>query len=111
MKTILNVLIVAACVGTFPLAAEAKGDAAKGAAKAETCNKACHGEGGAKPIPDHPVLAGQHYDYLVAALSQYKSGKRKNAGMNAFAAALKPDDIRDLAAYYASQPSALKMKY
>jgi cytochrome c553 len=78
---------------------------------AETC-KACHGEGGAKPIqPDYPVLAGQHRDYLAAALSQYKSGKRKNAVMAGFAAALKPEDIKDLAEYFSKQPSELKVKY
>ena len=96
---------------SLPLAAIASGNAAEGAKKSETC-KACHGEAGAKPIqPDYPVLAGQHYDYIVAALNQYKSGKRKNASMNGFAAALKPQDIQDLAAYFSSQPSPLKMKY
>jgi cytochrome c553 len=103
-------LLIALCMA-LPLAAAAKGNAAEGAKKAETC-KACHGEAGAKPIqPDYPVLAGQHADYLVAALNQYKSGKRKNATMNGFAAALKPADIQDLAAYFSSQSSDLKMKY
>ena len=103
--------ILLAFVLSMPLSAMAAGSVEAGAKKAETC-KACHGEAGAKPIqPDYPVLAGQHYDYLVAALNQYKSGKRKNASMNGFAAALKPDDIRDLAAYFASQKSALKSKY
>ncbi|MBL8525266.1 MAG: cytochrome c [Betaproteobacteria bacterium] len=106
IKTLLIALSV-----SLPLAALAAGNPTEGAKKAETC-KACHGEGGAKPIqPDYPVLAGQHSDYLVAALNQYKSGKRKNASMNGFAAALKPQDIEDLAAYFASQPSDLKMKY
>ncbi len=95
----------------LPLSAMAGGNAEAGAKKSETC-KACHGEAGAKPIqPDYPVLAGQHEDYLVAALNQYKSGKRKNASMNGFAAALKPEDIRDLAAYFSSQKSDLKTKY
>ena len=89
----------------------ASGNAEAGAKKAETC-KVCHGEGGAKPIqPDYPVLAGQHNDYLINALQQYKSGKRKNASMNGFAAALKAEDIRDLAAFFSSQSSDLKMKY
>lgn len=92
-------------------ASAASGNAEEGAKKAEIC-KACHGEGGGKPIqPDYPVLAGQHNDYIVSALQQYKSGKRKNASMNGFAAALKPEDIRDLAAYFSSQKSELKMKY
>lgn len=95
----------------LPLSAIAAGNADAGAKKADTC-KACHGEAGANPIqPDYPVLAGQHYDYLVAALNQYKSGKRKNASMNGFAAALKPEDIHDLAAYFSSQKSDLKTKY
>lgn len=95
----------------LPLVAVASGNAEEGAKKAETC-KACHGEGGAKPIqPDYPVLAGQHADYLVAALNQYKSGKRKNPTMNGFAAALKPQDIQDLAAFFSKQSSDLKMKY
>ena len=113
---IKTISILAAVVAAFAAAiisfpAHASGNIEAGAKKAETC-KACHGEGGAKPIqPDYPVLAGQHNDYLVAALQQYKSGKRKNALMNGFAGALKPEDIRDLAAYFASQPSELKMKY
>lgn len=95
----------------LPVAAYAAGNAEEGAKKAETC-KACHGEGGAKPIqPDYPILAGQHQDYLVAALNQYKAGKRKNASMNGFAAALKPQDIQDLAAFFSRQSSDLKMKY
>lgn len=102
--------IIAMALG-MPISAIAAGNAEAGAKKADTC-KACHGEGGAKPIqPDYPILAGQHYDYLVAALNQYKSGKRKNASMNGFAAALKPEDIRDLAAFFSSQKSDLKSKY
>ena len=106
----INILAIAVCLAV-PLSAGARGNAEAGAKKAEAC-KACHGEAGAKPIqPDYPVLAGQHYDYIVAALTQYKAGKRKNASMNGFAAALKPEDIRDLAAYFSSQPSELRSKY
>jgi cytochrome c553 len=106
----IEILMLALCL-SLPLAANAKGNAEAGAKKSETC-KACHGEAGAKPIqPDYPVLAGQHYDYIVAALTQYKAGKRKNASMNGFAAALKPEDIQDLAAYFSSQASDLKSKY
>ena len=105
-----SILIVALCLA-LPLSAGARGNAEEGAKKSATC-KACHGEAGAKPIqPDYPVLAGQHYDYIVAALTQYKAGKRKNASMNGFAAALKPEDIRDLAAYFSAQPSDLRSKY
>lgn len=108
MKKLTLILALTLCA---PLTAIAGGNAEAGAKKAETC-KACHGEGGGKPIQaDYPILAGQHADYLEAALNQYKSGKRKNASMNGFAAALKAEDIRDLAAYFASQKSGLKTRY
>ena len=106
----IKLLLAMLCLAT-PMAANAGGNVEAGAKKSETC-KACHGEAGAKPIqPDYPVLAGQHYDYIVAALTQYKAGKRKNASMNGFAAALKPEDIRDLAAYFSAQSSELISKY
>ncbi len=106
----INILMIALCFA-LPLAANARGNAEEGAKKSATC-KTCHGEAGAKPIqPDYPVLAGQHYDYIVAVLTQYKAGKRKNASMNGFAAALKTEDIQDLAAYFSSQPSDLRSKY
>ncbi len=87
------------------------GNVEAGKAKAAPCF-ACHGEGGVKPVlPDAPVLAGQHADYLMAAMNQYKAGKRKNPIMGAQASQLKAEDIRDLAAYFSSQSSDLKMKY
>ncbi len=99
-------------VAAFSFAANASGgNAEAGKTKAAPCF-ACHGEAGGKPIqPEYPVLAGQHYDYLVAALNQYKAGKRKNPIMGAQASSLKPEDIQDLAAYFSKQPSELKMKY
>ncbi|MEI6738045.1 MAG: cytochrome c [Pseudomonadota bacterium] len=111
MKNTTVKMIVALVIAVLSSMAQAAGNADEGKKKAETC-KACHGEGGAKPImPEYPVLAGQHEDYLVAALSQYKTGKRQNPIMKGFAAALSPQDIRDLAAYLSSQKSALKSKY
>ncbi len=89
--------------------ARAKGKAEAGKAKAAQVCAACHGPDGAKPsVPDQPVLAGQHYDYLVKALSDYKSGNRNNAIMKGFAAALSKRDIEDLAAWFASQKSQLR---
>ena len=107
----INVLIAAVCF-SVPLASHAGGNAEAGKAKYDATCKACHGEAGAKPIlPEYPILAGQHRDYLAAVLNQYKAGKRKNASMNGFAAALKAEDIQDLAAYISSQPSTLRYKY
>ena len=86
----------------------AKGNAEKGKAKAAQVCAACHGADGAKPVaPENPILAGQYPDYLVKALSDYKSGKRANPIMKAFAGQLSKQDIEDLAAWFSSQKSSL----
>lgn len=91
-----------------PLAAEAKGNAERGKAKAGQVCVACHGAEGNKPsTPDQPILAGQHEDYLVKALTDYKTGARTNPIMKGFAATLSKQDIEDLAAWFSAQESAL----
>jgi cytochrome c553 len=85
------------------------GDPAAGKEKSKVC-ATCHGENGVSQAPDFPKLAGQHNDYLVRALSDYKSGARKNPIMAGQVTNLKREDIADLAAYYSSQ-RALATKY
>lgn|GEM_PF-89971 len=63
----------------------------------------CHGADSEGVVPQPPVLAGQHADYLVHALKQYKDGTRTGNVMVAFAAALSDADIALIANYYASQ--------
>ena len=65
---------------------------------------ALEGQTGVGILPEYPVLAGQHEDYLRQALRDYRSGKRQNAIMNGFAAPLTDADIRELAAHFARQP-------
>jgi cytochrome c553 len=80
------------------------GDASKGQKKAAEVCAACHGADGKKPsAPDQPVLAGQYYDYLVQALTDYKVGRRTNPIMKGFAAQLSKQDIDDLATWFSSQ--------
>lgn len=64
---------------------------------------ACHGVGGEVVQPTPPVLSGQHLDYLVHALNQYKSGERAGNVMTGFAAMLSEADIEALAAFYSSR--------
>jgi cytochrome c553 len=71
-------------------------------AAAQTC-AACHGADGVGILPEYPVLAGQHADYIERALGDYRSGKRQNAIMNGFAAQLTEADIKALAAYFSAQ--------
>jgi len=86
----------------------AGGNAEAGKAKAAQVCAACHSADGTKPTtPEYPVLAGQHYEYLVRALDDYKSGKRKNAIMQGFAATLSPQEIEDVAAWFSSQQGRL----
>ena len=70
---------------------------------AATC-AACHGEAGMSPAPQWPNLAGQHQSYLMHALTQYKSGERKDMVMAPLVAPLDDETIEQLAAYFASQP-------
>lgn len=89
-------------------AANAAGNAAAGKEKAAQVCAACHGPDGNKPSdPTQPILAGQHYDYLVRALTDYKVGRRNNAIMKGFASQLSKKDIEDLAAWFSRQKSSL----
>jgi len=104
MRILLALVLGLAVAG----AAQARGNAASGKTKAAQVCAACHGPDGNKPsAPDQPVLAGQHYDYLVRALSDYKAGHRTNGIMKGFAATLSKQDIEDLSAWFASQKSTL----
>ncbi len=63
---------------------------------------ACHGQNGIGLSPAWPTIAGQHEDYLVHALKQYRDGTRQNAIMAGFATQLSDADIALLSRYYAS---------
>jgi cytochrome c553 len=90
-----------------PAAFSFSGDAEAGKALSAKVCAACHGADGNSAIPINPSLAGQNYTYLVQALKDYRSGKRNNPIMNGQAAALKDDDINNLAAYYSRQKGKL----
>ena len=49
-----------------------------------------------------PKIGGQNYDYLVAALTEYKTGHRKHPTMQAQGESLSDQDIRDIAAWISS---------
>lgn len=104
----MKALMVAALV-CLPVAAQAAGNPERGRQKAAQVCAACHGEQGNKPSdPSQPILAGQHYDYLVRSLTDYKISRRNNPIMKGFAAQLSAQDIEDLSAWFAAQPSPLR---
>ncbi len=89
-----------------------KPDAAKGAQLSATC-LACHTADGSRGSPANPILQGQHPEYLVKQLIEFKSGKRKNAVMTGMAATLSEDDMKQVAAFYATKttkPGFAKLK-
>ncbi len=95
-----------------PAPAAFKADPAKGQQLATACG-ACHTQDGSRGAPANPILAGQHPEYIVKQLTEFKSGKRKNAIMSGMAAPLSEDDMKHIAAFYAklsAKPGAAKDK-
>jgi cytochrome c553 len=109
MKKLLAVLVITGgCAAGAASAADVVGNPKAAVAKVEQCI-GCHG------IPDYktgypevyrvPMIGGQSAKYLEAALQAYKKGDRKHPQMNPNAAVLSDQDIADIAAYYAQQPT------
>ena len=74
-----------------------KPDLVKGEASFTAVCAACHGADGNSGTPANPKLSQQHPEYLVKQLTEYKSGKRKNAIMQGMAAALSEQDMKNIA--------------
>lgn len=116
MKSILaqtlatvTALVVAGSSGLARAAepqAAVKPDPAKGQVTATQICGGCHSFDGSRGVSANPILAGQHADYLVKQLREFKAGKRQNAVMNGMVAALSDDDMRHVAAFYASKKAA-----
>ena len=109
-------LMLALVCSAVSLSAVAGGNAANGEQLAKKYNCAsCHGADYNKPIdPSYPKLAGQHEDYLAAALTAYKRGDGGNGRANAIMAGqvkpLSSSDIKDISAYLARLPGSLVLK-
>lgn len=86
----------------FSNAVQAQGNSEAGKEKAAVCI-ACHGTDGNSPSSLYPKLAGQHASYLEKQLQEFKSGTRNNPIMLGMAAGLSDQDMKDIAAYYATQ--------
>ena len=104
-----KLVLISVLLGVFAGATSYAADPEAGKEKSRTC-AACHGPDGNSATGDFPRLAGQHDDYLVKALKDYKSGKRKNAIMAPQVANLTQRDFDDLAAYYSHQQGLVVRK-
>lgn len=83
--------------------AQTKPDLAKGQAKAAQICFTCHAADGSRGQPVYPIIQGQHMDYLVKQLHEFKEGKRKDDVMGPQAKLLTDAEIRDVAAFYATK--------
>ncbi|OWW19666.1 c-type cytochrome [Noviherbaspirillum denitrificans] len=110
-----KILAAAAVLVSFNAFAGGNIDAGKAATEKYNCFS-CHGKDYNTPIdPSYPKLAGQHEDYLAAALTAYKRGGdgangRGNAIMGAQVKPLSTQDIKDIAAYLHSLPGTLVLR-
>jgi len=107
LPRLLAVVLVAATMSAPAFGAEekaaAKPDPAKGEVIAGGVCGACHTSDGSRGLAANPILQGQHPEYLVKQLMDFKSGKRENAIMLGMASTLSEADMRDVAAFYASK--------
>jgi len=107
----LKVVSVFFALVSFAGGALAGGDPKAGAGKSELC-QGCHGVDGMSVNPECPNLAGQKPGYIFKQTIDFQKALRHNDTMSAMAAlAGGPQDIKDIAAYYASQPSMDGTKY
>jgi len=103
---LLSSLLLAAALAAPASASEvakAKPDVAKGQTISTNVCGACHSADGSRGSPANPILQGQHPEYLVKQLAEFKEGKRDNPVMKGMASTLSEDDMRNVAAFYASK--------
>jgi len=101
-RLMLKIVFVTACLGAAATAFAAD-DIERGKTLSYTC-LGCHGIEEYKnvyPTYSVPELVGQHPEYLVAALKEYKSGERSHVTMHEQATPLSDEDMQDIASYFA----------
>lgn len=63
----------------------------------------CHGMNGESSTEQFPRLAGQHAEYTLKQLRNFKSGARKSTAMAGMVASLTDAEMKAVAEYYAKQ--------
>lgn len=97
MKTVALGLLILFALPTLSFAA----DAENGALLSRQCS-VCHGKDGIAKDPEVANLAGQSAFYLEKSLKDFQKGMREDRRMTLIVQNLSDDDIKDLAAWYAS---------
>ena len=96
-------LALAAAASHAAESAASAPEPAKGAAISTAVCAACHTSDGSRGSAANPIIQGQHPDYLVKQLAEFKAGKRDNAIMRAMASPLSEADMKNVAAFYAGK--------
>jgi cytochrome c553 len=89
----------------FTVSIQAEAPTTTPLAKTETC-VACHGGDGNSNVSAWPKIAGQHRDYLLYQLIEYKKaadGLRNNPVMSAMLQQFSEQDLANLADFYAKE--------
>ena len=86
----------------FAVSAAAGGDAERGKTLTAVCT-ACHGQDGNSIAGAFPSIAGQSERYMYKQMVDMKTGARDPGAMIGMVDALPDQDLRDLAAWYATQ--------
>lgn len=97
MTRILTLLILFS-----PAIVSGENDYETGKSKAIICI-GCHGTDGNSTNAVYPKLAGQHTDYLVKQITDFKSGARLDDHMNSMVEGIKKTDIKPIATYFSMQ--------
>lgn len=108
MTRVLNI-IIAAALWTAAGTAQAidRGDPTRGGELADAQCMECHSADAVERNPEWPRLKGQHAEYLLHSLRQYKSGHREDPVMSGQVADLSLQDKRDLASWFSRQEGEL----
>ena len=69
----------------------------------------CHGKNGISKYPEAPNLAGMSSLYFEKSIVDYQKGERHDRRMSLIAQNLTLEQIKDLAAWYASFEITVKM--
>jgi cytochrome c553 len=97
--TAIPIACLAACALAVPSAGAADEALARGAKVATDLCAECHGRDGRGKSADYPSLAGQHAEYIVKQVFNFKTGQRRNEEMDPVLDKLLAVDIRAVALY------------
>jgi cytochrome c553 len=99
-KILLSLIFICPLIG---IDASASDPSRVNAIVQETCQH-CHGIDGEASSVIYPRLAGQHQEYIVKQLKNFRNGERKGT-MTPLAAALTDEEIVALAEYFSRKPA------